>query len=183
MYLFVSNKCPHCKELVLWIRRAKNSGALVQGELRVIAIDSLACRGVARRIGKVPSLVKAGVAHPIFGTKEIQRVLSGRGASAPPRPNCPGSLSPGPRGRGASARRSRGTGMARAPVPKAGGISGPIGGVVYHQMPRPERSVRLPSEMCTSSSMREHKVASLEQDLESLVAARNTLGVGGIIRQ
>ena len=183
-YLFVKRQCRHCSELLLWIRRAKDSGAFTCPNLRVVVVDDLACGGVARRIRRVPSLVAKGMREPAYGLSNIKRHLGGED---PPRRQEP-----------TQRRRSD---AYRAPIPKAGpppppttpygdGRGLPVGlddsrckSVPFHQFPRPQRSVQLPTdETSTNTSIRERKVASLEDDLETLIAARNRLGSRGISR-
>jgi hypothetical protein len=152
-----------------------------------MVVDDLGCRGLARRIGRVPSLVCKGMREPLCGLERIKRHLlraevARRRSSPQQQPQC-----------GASARTRRSCGVSalrRAPAPMAQGrlpvglddAGGVLGGAAFSEFPRPQASVQMPETCTSSSAMRERKVASLESDLETLIAARNNLCRRGITR-
>lgn len=182
-YLFVSRDCKHSGRLLVWIRRAKSRGALAAGaRLRVVVVDDLGCRGLARRIGRVPSLVCKGMREPLCGLERIQRHLLKAEVARRRSVAC---------GESARTRRSCGvSALRRDPAPMAQGrlpvglddAGGSLGGAAFSEFPRPQASVPM-EESCTSNAaMRERKVASLESDLETLIAARNNLCRRGITR-
>ena len=58
MYLVISRSCAQSRRLLVWINdnRSRLYPGILAG-LRVLDVDAMACKGVARRVGQVPCLV------------------------------------------------------------------------------------------------------------------------------
>jgi hypothetical protein len=153
------------------------------GSLKVIDIETLACRGVSRRVGRVPGLVTPGRGEPFVGLESICRALSKRRGGATRRSST--------RGRTAIRRRPV-EGVRRHPPPRteaafaAAVARRSVAGQPQHQsFPRPENTsiAGMDDDLGhTSSDFRDQKVAGLEQDLEMLIAQRNNIPSLGIQR-
>lgn len=91
MYLVIRRSCKKSRTLLVWIKdnRCRLHPGILEG-LRVLDVDSMACKGIARRVNQVPCLVLRTKTQPIIaGNKAVAAyLLSGRvnAAPAPPAP-------------------------------------------------------------------------------------------------
>ena len=186
MYLFISRKCRHCRQLLAWIAQARGARLLVDeaydGTLKVIDVDTLACRGVSRRVGRVPGLVTPGRGEPFVGLESICRALSKRTRGGG------GGVTRSSR-RGEATIRRRPLSSVRPPPHANAAFAAAVARRELvgagSSFPRPENTsiAGIDDDLGhTSTDFRDRKISGLEQDLEMLIAQRNNIPSTGIQR-
>jgi hypothetical protein len=70
-YLIISRKCRYSRDLLKWLIQSNVN----RTNLRIIDIDTHSCKGIARKISKVPALVVEGTNETVTGLDDIKRSL------------------------------------------------------------------------------------------------------------